>query len=213
MVLLQYEVLPIPQTSVRQPEDLLGLYRRMLANAIPGFVIRQSSLDEVASLVVPTGLIVPSNANGTPGNGGPHESRSLVTEEMADMGYHAHGIPDSGAPTTIIHHLSNVGTHMHTLGTFTPEYGTRVQGISAEARFDANTVASRSAEATMRSGRVDPRIFSGTVYRARIETGDIVVNRLTGASPNVHDFQTIAGPDEGSDRRSAVIRGYTAIDR
>jgi hypothetical protein len=61
----------------------------------------------------------------------------------------------------------------------------------------------------MREGEIDACVISRRVYRGRVETGDIAINRLTGANPNIHDFRTIADPDEGSDKRSATIRGYT----
>jgi hypothetical protein len=201
----------LPETSVRQPDELLALYSRMLADDIPGFVIRQSSLHEVAGFLVPTGLVVPSNANGTPGNTGEHESRSLITEDSYDLGYHTHGLPQFEAPTTIIHHETTVGTHEHTLATFAPDFAASLQvPMDADERYDTNLRVSELAEIFMRRGQVDPTIMRPAVYRARVETGDIVVNRLTGASPDIHDFHTIEGPDEGSDLRTATIRGYTA---
>ena len=212
MAVQSFNVFPLPETSVRQPDALLAMYNSMLAHDIPGFVIRQSSLPEVASLILSAGLVVPSNANGTPGNNGEHESTSLITEETIDLGYHAHGLPELASPTTIVHHLTTVGKHEHTLGTFAPVFVNAVQGeLSAEDRFDMNTDVSHRAERLMRRGEVDTATFSPVVHRGWIEEGDIVVNRLTGASPNIHDFRTITGPDEGSDRRSATLRGYTAL--
>lgn len=204
--LITFNLLPFPETSMREPDELLRMYERMLAHDIPGFVIRQSTLPEVANLLLPTGLVVPSNANGVPGDWGEHESTSLITEDTEDLGYHTHGLPEPDAPTTIVHHLTTKARHLHTVGTFTPQLAELARGLSVDDHFDMTTAASRLAESTMREDMIDPRFISRAVYRTVVEEGDIAVNRLTGASPNIHDFYTIAGPDEGSDRRSATIQ-------
>jgi hypothetical protein len=77
---------------------------------------------------VSAGLVVPSNANGTLGNRGEHESDSLITEDTIDLGYHTHGLPEQDTPTTIIHHLTTVGLHEHTLSTFAPDFIRSIQG-------------------------------------------------------------------------------------
>lgn len=71
-----------------------------------------------------------------------------------------YGLPELDLPTAIIHHLTTVGLHEHTLGTFTADFIVSVQGpMSPDGRYDAITAVSCGAEATMRNGKEDTTLY------------------------------------------------------
>jgi hypothetical protein len=205
------KLLPLPEASIREPDEVLARYQAMLNYDIPGFVVRQSSLNEIASIILPTGLVYPSSYNGTNGiDPASHESTDAIGEDTRDFDFHVHGLPEEDEPDTILHHLGTKGSHIHSMAEFSDRFVQSVRGqLTPEERFERITSVSNHAERTLRNGRVNPAIFQPHVYQGRVDQEDVTINRIAGKRPTTHDYRTVHEPGLPNSR-TATVRGYTA---
>lgn len=204
------QLLPLPEASIREPDDVLAKYQAMLSYDIPGFVVRQSSLNEIAKIILPEGLVYPSSYSGTNGiDPADHEKKEAIGENTRDFGYHVHGLPEEASPDTVLHHLGTKGSHIHSMAEFSDTFVQSVRGkLTPEERFEKIVSASNHAERTLRNGRVNTTIFQPRVYQGRVDQEDITINRVAGKRPVTHDYKTIDEPGLPTSR-TATVRGYT----